>query len=402
MSSFDTQLPLVQFAQHSQLDLRQKHLAKFCFWEEFDQLLVVDARQIFPKLGVFTVPSWDKMMMDAEPISDYPAFLKPFDWPKVSELQSWLKQIPQWVQDSCKLFPNNQLKLLHYCAKYPQIFELLDHSPMLAWRLVTSGMEEPEIVALLGGKRQNLVAQLGWPGKTETVKLLRNLRLRFVNQQIAEQIETCILDPKRLDGLQQLPRINSMALSLAAGFPELIGSRLHQSLAQLPCRPMQCQAMTALLADTLQLSELLGKPQLVKNIAECRYLSEVEEHYQQTLFASLPDVSNLNLQLLGGAAKPVEHPEHLQQLSLAVQHPWHLIAERLSGRQDIVAWQEVDETDATVIWSALIEWPKLTNNLAQNAQPEILKIRGSGNQLAQAKQLSDLHLWLLQQLPKAD
>lgn len=398
MEAYDANLPLVQFAQDSQLDIRQKHLAKNCFWEEFDQLLVIDARQVFPKLGVFAVPSWDKMMLDGESIGDYPSFLKPFDWPKHSALQAWLKQIPQWVQDSCKLFPHSQLKLLHYCAKYPQIFELLDHSPMLAWRLVTSKLQEPEIVALLSGNRQNLVAQLGWPGKAETVKLLRNLRLRFVNQQIAEQIEACILDPKRLDGLQQLPRINSMALSLAAGFPQLIGSRLHQSLAQLPCRPMQCQAMTALLADTLQLSELTKNSNLVEQLKNCRYLSEVEEHYQATLKLSLPAEFETSLEFIGVTAKPIEDSEHILALSQAVQHPWHLIVENLLEQQDIVAWQELDEHGEKTVWSALIKWPELK----QNAQAQVLKIRGSGNQLAQAKQLSDLHMWLLQQLPIKD
>lgn len=397
MNAFDVNLPLIQFAQDSQLDVRQKHLAKNCFWEEYDQLLVVDARQVFPKLGVFALPSWDKMMLDGEPIGDYPRFLKPFDWPKYSALQAWLKQIPQWVQDSCKLFPNQQLKLLHYCAKYPQIFELLDHSSMLAWRLVTSGMDEPEIVALLSGKRQNLVAQLGWPGKSETVKLLRNLRLRFVNQQIAEQIETCILDPKRLDGLQQLPRINSMALSLAAGFPQLIGSRLHQSLSQLPCRPMQCQAMTALLADAMQLSELTDDSALLEKVADCRYLSEVEACYQQALLASLPFELKRNLTFISDLARPIEDVEHILQLSRAVMHPWHLIAANLEQGQSLVAWHE-DSEGQTTVWTALVAWSYVN----QGAQPEILKIRGTGNQLAQPKQLSDLHLWLLQQLPKAD
>ncbi|BBP46781.1 hypothetical protein THMIRHAS_21540 [Thiosulfatimonas sediminis] len=392
MTALNLNQPLVQFSQHSPLDLRQRHLAKHCFWEEYDQLLIVDARQIIPSLGVFALPSWDKMMLDAEMIGDYPSFLKPFDWPKVPALQAWLKQIPQWVQDSCKLFPQQQLKLLHYCAKYPQIFELLDHSPMLAWRLVSSDLQEPEIVALLSGKRQELVGQLGWPGKAETVKLLRNLRLRFVNQQIAEQIEVCILDPKRLDGLQALPRINSMALSLAAGFPELIGSRLHQSLAQLPCRPMQCQSMIALLADVLQLSELLTHSGWIAQVAQCRYLSEVDAIYQQALQSSLPIDLTLNVDFLHSVATPLENDAQRQQLSLAVQHPWHLIAATLTPEQRIVAWQEIDEHGEKQVWSALVALPQA----ADDATPQVLKIRGKENQLAQAKQLSDLHLWLLQ------
>lgn len=104
------------------------------------------------------------------------------------------------------------------------------------------------------------------------------------------------------------------------------------------------------------------------------------------------------LDFLGSVAKPIEDSEHLAQLSLAVMHPWHLLQPQLGALQTVLAWQEQTDSGHTV-WSALIEWPALEQ---PGAQAQVLKIRGLDNQLAQAKQLSDLHLWLLQQLPKAD
>ena len=239
-------------------DRMQQQLAKHCYWDEFEQVLYIDARKLFPKEGVVTILGWDNMMMNALPVPVYPAYFKIMSWSKHPQYADWRKQIPQWVQESCALFPTHQMTLLHYAGKYPQVLELLDHAPMLAWRLVKSSLQEPEIVALLSGKRTDIAKTVGWPGKAETVKFLTNLRLRLVNKEIAEQIETCLLDDQRLTALQNLPRINSMALSLAARFPELIGSKLHHALAQLPCRPMQCQSMIALLEDAYRVAECLG------------------------------------------------------------------------------------------------------------------------------------------------
>lgn len=397
--SGSAQRPLVQFAQSSSLDLRQKHLSKFCHWEEFDQVLWVDARKLFPEVGVLSLPSWDKMMLDGEPIPEYPVFIKPFEWPKNRETDPWLKQIPKWVQDSCRLFPSHQLTLLHYAAKYPQLFELLDQSPMLAWRLVTSGLSEPDVVALMTGNRQQMVQQLGWPGKAETVKLLRNLRLRFVNQQIAEQIEACIIDPKRLHGLQALPRINSMALSLAAGFPQLIGSLLHKSLAQLPCRPMQCQAMVALLEDALLLLALLGEEDRIVQLAECRFLTDVERLYQQWLAEALPESGQalVDSGFIDEQPKVIQREEELVFISRVLQHPWWLLAKAMPQQHSIVVWRESSDDGGARLWAAEIEWPDVAQ---PETQAQVLKIRGEDNCLAQARQLSDLHLWLLQQLPK--
>ncbi|MBN2646409.1 MAG: hypothetical protein JXR44_01330 [Thiotrichales bacterium] len=400
MSASFAPRPLIQFAQHSVLDLRQKQLAKFCYWEDFDQVLWVDPRSVFPDLAVFSLPSWDRMMLDAQPIPDYPAFLKPFDWPKNAQLDPWLKQIPRWVQDSCRLFPNQQLRLLHFCAKYPQLFELLDQSPVLAWRLVSHGLTEPEIVALLSGNRANIVQQLGWPGKEQTVKLLRNLRLRFVNTQIAQQIETCIIDPRRLDGLQSLPRINSMALALAAAFPQWIGSRLHRALAQLPCRPLQCQALVALLEDCVEFFTLTDQPQRLQQVGDCRYLSEVETLYRDALsqsFAHLP-TPLFDQQALSFHPQRIEDSAMCLGLSMVTQQPWWLM-DLADHSLSLVAWCDPsaspnagpEQPNEPAIWVALVRLP------SSGAVGQILKLRGRNQALAQAKQLSELHLWLAQQ-----
>ncbi len=242
------------------LSIQQKQLAKHCYWDIDAQVLWVDGRQWMPKMGVLGIPGWDNMMVGSEPVPAYPDDLAVLSWPDYGQLGAWRKQIPNWVKDSCALFPTHQLALLHYVGRYPQLLELLDHSPMLAWRLVASGLPEAEIVALLNDKRTQMVAEIGWPGKQETVQFLRKLRLRYVTEEISDFVEVCVMDEDRLEGLQTLPRVNSMALSLAARFPQLIGSRLHRSLAQLPCRPMQCQSLIAQLEDVYRAAEWLHVP----------------------------------------------------------------------------------------------------------------------------------------------
>ncbi|WP_246261691.1 hypothetical protein [Thiomicrorhabdus cannonii] len=370
---------------------RQQQLAKQCFWDEVEQTLWIDARKIEPQVGVVSVIGWERMMFESEPIPAYPQDWRVFAWSNFSQLAYWRKQIPKWIQDSCALFPSHQLTLLHYCGKYPQILELLDHAPLLAWRLVTSGLEEPEVVALLSGKRVEMAAQVGWPGKEETVKFLRNLRLRWVNQEISEQIEVCLLDERRLHALQSLPRINSMALSLAARFPELIGCRLHRALAQLPCRPMQCQSMVALLEDAYRLADYLGLDEAeVARIGESRYLVEVSQLYQQWLNSAAESALQGDeeaLPALSDTLAPSAHefmvltpPQQWLQLSLLQQHAW--ITE-LDGESDskLIAWQQED-----AVWAALIKQ-------AANKTVEIVRVRGPENSLPSAKELANLHLW---------
>jgi len=388
-------------------DRLQQQLAKHCFWDEVEQELYIDARKLFPKLGVVTILGWDNMVMNALPIPVYPPFFKLMGWANQSYFYDWRKQIPKWVQESCALFPSHQMTLLHYAGKYPQVLELLDHAPMMAWRLVTSGLEEPEVVALLSGKRTQIAATIGWPEKSETVKFLTNLRLRWVNKEIAEQVETCLLDEQRLTALQNLPRINSMALSLAARFPELIGSTLHHALAQLPCRPMQCQSMIALLEDGYRLADDLNlSGEVVDTLGRCRYLVEVTEIYQAWLVQAI-DLHELDSQELAKVTECLnnlpETPQPLHNvagwiaLSEKQQHCW-LTDEpftRSKGEQ-LVAWQDEDGLWGALVSSHVAEEANVTEPAIQH---EVCRVRGLENSLPGAKQLSTLHLWQASQFP---
>ena len=389
-------------------DRMQQQLAKHCFWDEFEQVLYIDARKLFPKEGVVTILGWDNMMMNAQPIPEYPDFFKIMSWPKQSQYADWRKQIPQWVQDSCALFPSHQMTLLHYAGKYPQVLELLDHAPILAWRLVTSKLEEPEIVALLSGKRADIAATVGWPGKAETVKFLTNLRLRLVNKEIAEQIETCLLDEQRLTALQNLPRINSMALSLAARFPELIGSKLHHALAKLPCRPMQCQSMIAQLEDAYRVADYLGLGEAtVDKIGQCRYLVEVGEIYQAWLNETInsfkpqkvslhPSNKTLFSQRLTNEPVQIHGIEDWMALTQIQQHVW--LTDYKTPNQ-LVAWQDDDGIWAALIHSELPATPEQLETLEQiNEMHKVIRVRGLENCLAGPKQYSTLHLWQAKQI----
>lgn len=396
-------------------DRKQQQLAKFCFWDEFEQQLYIDARTLFPQEGVVTIISWDNMMLNAQPIPNYPSFFKIMGWSNHSQFSDWRKQIPKWVQDSCALFPSHQMTLLHYAGKYPQVFELLDHAPMLAWRLVTSGLEEPEILALLSGKRIQIAETVGWPGKAETIKFLTNLRLRWVTKEISEQIEMCLLDEQRLNALQALPRINSMALSLAARFPELIGSKLHHALAQLPCRPMQCQSMLALLEDAYRAADFLKHcDEVVDKIGKCRYLVEVTGLYQAWLVEAIKKSRDAKIKQHGA------NQQHLKQrltteprvmhglddwitLTQIQQHIWltEYISDehglnRTNSQGVLVAWKDEEGVWAALTYPHLPDSPQAMNNAME--MNSILRVRGLENSLPGAKQLSTLHLWQASQL----
>jgi hypothetical protein len=386
----------------------QKQLSKSCFWDEVEQTLWIDCRKVLPEFGVLNVPSWDALTMSSAKVPAYPSNLRILDWSNYSQISYWRKQIPPWVHDSCALFPTHQLSLLHYAGKYPQVLELLDHSPMLAWRLITAGLEEVDIVALLSGKRQVIAGQVGWPEKVETVKFLRNLRLRLVNDEISEQIEICLMDEQRLTALQTLPRINSMALSLAARLPELIGCKLHHALAQLPCRPMQCQSMVALLEDAYRLAEALGLSQAeVDKIGNCRYLVEVTQIYQAWLNVGCDEFvqkmmavdsvinsenrSNLE-ERLSAEPKVITLWQDWVELTRLQQHAWWL--DYSTNGQDLVVWK-----DEKGVWSALIS--KKTGEPITGLQT-IVRVRGEDNCLPGAKPLSDLHLWQASLLPQGN
>lgn len=390
----------------NELPRAQQLLAKHCYWDEESQTLWVDARKIFPSLGVVELMGWDRMMFDPNPIPHYPNDWAVLQWSNYSQFSYWRKQVPLWVLESCALFPTHQLRLLHFCGKYPQLLELLDHAPLLAWRLVSVELEEPEIVALLAGTRVDIVTQVGWPGRASTVKFLRNLRLRWVNEEISEQIETCLLDDNRMQALQDLPRINSMALSLAARFPHLIGSALHRSLAQLPCRPMQCKSMVALLEDIYRLGRAQLLPQTeIDRIGECRYLSEVTEIYQAWLSAAVEEVlqskkpmlvkitaldnlTNLTDKLakLSDRFYVLTTFEDWIELSLLQQHAWFISFPESEqacqySKVKLIAWQ-VDGA----VWAAMLA-------LSADNHWEIVRVRGQENSMADAKVWSTLLLW---------
>lgn len=370
------------------LSLPQKQLARHCYWDPEAQNLWIDCRQWFPHYGVFAILSWDAMMMSAEPIPNYPKDLQILDWSNQPQLAFWRKQIPNWVAESCALFPSHQLRLLHFVGRYPQLLELLDHSPVLAWRLVTSNLSEAEIVKLMQDKRTELVAKLGWPGSQDAVQFLRKLRLRFVTPEIADSLETCLLDEGRLQGLQALPRVNSMALSLAVRFPKLIGSRLHQSLAQLPCRPLQCQKMIALLEDVYRGAEHLQPPESdLAKIGCARYLVEVEKIYQAWWFlAAQQATQSMELAL---TERPSCLTERWQWLALSglQQHYW------------LTDWADF-ETGKLRLWARCSEQGIEAILQQQDKRDEgegvgqLIRGRQQDNELLNAEQLSFWHCWL--------
>lgn len=391
------------------VDKLQQQLAKQCFWDEVEQVLYIDARKFFVKEGVVTIIGWDNMMLNSNPIPDYPNYFKPMHWSKFGDFSDWLKQIPKWVQDSCGLFPTHQMTLLHYAGKYPQVLELLDHAPMLAWRLAKSGLEEPEIVALLSGKRTEVAEQLGWPGKAETIKFLTNLRLRWVNQQIAEQVEVCLMDEERLSALQALPRINSMALTLASRFPELIGTTLHQALAKLPCRPMQCKSMVALLEDAYALAKFLKLDENeVNKIGQCRFLVEVSQLYQtwQTQFLAEQDYSEFDIKGELTSAPKAMVGNKVLALSALQQHAWFVdidINAAMQSAQQLYAWQ-----DEEGVWAAMLtsetkqQGNQVLSDVSADLELGVAKMRGLENVLGGAKQFSTIHLWQAQRLKHTD
>lgn len=356
-----------------------KHfLANKLFWDSEQQVLWLDARKVLPKVGVLCLVNWDQMMLSADPIPAYPPGLDILNWSIHSDLRFWLQQIPAWVVESCRLFPSDQLTLLHYAGRYPQMLELLDHSPMLAWQLIKAPLTEVQRVKLFQAKRTEMVAQLGWPGKTETVKFLRNLRLRAVNSDLLQHVEICLLDEKRLDALQTLPRINSMALSLAARFPELIGRRLHQSLARLPCRPMQCQAMIALLEDVYRLAEAIGDQNITQKIGECRYLVEVEQLYQAWLhdYCVPADIPGLVL---------TEQPRQL-----TAETEWRA----LSCLQNQAWWLDYGLANVE-LWAWMLEQQPLGLLMEVGGGGEKIKrLRQGQNQLASAHAAMQVEMWL--------
>ena len=363
------------------LNPKQRLLARQTLFDEMDGSLWVDAREIAPEIGAQRIPAWDEMMLGRDPIPSYPHDWRIFEWANTPALQKWRKPIPAWVQQSCALFPSHQIAMLHTVGKYPQLLELLDHAPVLVWRLMQANLDETDIRQLLNQKQTRLAAHLGWPEQKETLNLLRKLRLRFVTPEVAESIETCLIDPERRHQLQSLPRINSMALTLAARFPNLIGTPLHQTLAQLPCRPMQCQAMIALLEDATLLVEYL-KLDPTQTLGQYRYLTDIETQYQDWVFQQIaekmPEKMATSLTLSAQPVK-IKNQTQLMQISQLTSHAW--FAEVNLEKDSLLAWKipSPEEEAATLI-------------AAHFHNQTLIKARTENNQLPTAQQLSQIAL----------
>lgn len=359
------------------------HMAHHSYWEADAQILWCDFRKIYPKLGIQSVKSWDTMLMSQDPIPSYHHHLNPLEWPKTNALSAWQKQIPVWVKESCLLFPSHQMKLLHYCGRYPQMLTLLDEAPILAWQLVKSSLTESEIVLLLSKKRIYQVEKIGWPAKSETLKLIPKLRLRKVTPELVAQVEVCVLDENRSLALQALPRINSMALSLAARFPKMIGCKLHQTLAAMPCRPMQCQAMIALLEDAYSMANYFNLSATETNkIGQQRYLIEVEQlmnSWMQENAQKCPGLGNFKR---NNQPQLVTDKEDWWWLSWHHNHLWMTCWDDYQAGK-VALW--VFEDDAGE--SGLIGFVEALDT------NEIVCVRQAQNQLPTAEQLSRIHLW---------
>ncbi|AHF00501.1 hypothetical protein THIAE_00895 [Thiomicrospira aerophila AL3] len=338
------------------------------------------------------IPSWDEMLTDQAAIPRYPAKLNLLSWSEHGRLQRWQSAIPAWIKESVALFETHQLSLLHYAARYPQLLEVLDQAPVMAWKLVSMPGQEIDLQHLLNGKRSDLMAALGVESQQEGARFLRQLRLRQVSPIILDQIDTCLVDKQRLAGLSQLPRVNSMALALAARFPALIGCRLHRTLAQLPCRPMQCQSMIALLEDVYALAAFLDT-EAAEQIGECRYLTDVESLYQSWIEQSVAVMNCAQLQL-------TSQPQHLKTLAEFVAlsrlqyQAWWCDFEQ--PHHQLWAWLE-DQTPVGVLISEVSQ-PNTSSNDSNRYQArpyQLVRIRQGKNQLPSASLIAKVELWLL-------
>ena len=200
-----------------------------------------------------------------------------------------------------------------------------------------------------------------------------------------------------------------MALSLAARFPELIGSKLHHALAQLPCRPMQCQSMIAQLEDAYRAAAFLGlETEAVNKIGSCRYLVEVTALYQAWLLLVIEKLSPAKVKLhmatkahlkqrLTSEPRALHGLEEWIALSQVQEHIWLTdFNSTQQGEAILVAWQDDEGIWGALTHSHLPELPEKVNQVME--MHTVLRVRGLDNVLPGAKQLSTLHLWQASQL----
>lgn len=266
----------------------QRLLARHALWDEDGQQLIVELTSFHPKLGFIAIPNWEQMLtLGTKPqLPNWPLL----HWPELPAIVAWRACIPDWVVETLRRLPQRyQLELLWLCARYPQMLEMLDKTPVMAWRIAAKKVPENELKQYFPEPRAKLAARLGWPEQHDTIRFLNRLRLRKMDEPMLQQVDACLSQPDVLRRACHLPRINSMALTLSAHFPQLIDTPLHHSLSRQPCQPQQCRALHACLDDALKLAAWLDKP--LEAIANCRFMVEIEDLYQKWLIQALEQPS---------------------------------------------------------------------------------------------------------------
>lgn len=248
-------------------------------------MLIIDLSRFHPGLQPVALPNWDQMLTLKHKPIHWPAW-PILHWPAYPATVHWKQHIPGWVQETILRFPKrNHLPVLHLCAKYPQMLELLEKMPLLVWKIADKHLDEHTLKSLFQQPRIYLTEAVNWGNQKETVRFLQKLRLRSMDTPIIQHVEQCLSQPQLLKQACHLPRINSMALTIAAQFPQFIDTPLHHSLARQPCRPEQCKQLHATLSDTLALAQWLNKPLSI--IKKFRFEIEIEEIYKEWLSESL-------------------------------------------------------------------------------------------------------------------
>ncbi|SIO06629.1 hypothetical protein SAMN05443662_1330 [Sulfurivirga caldicuralii] len=363
-------------------------LSRHSLWDEETATLWVDLTPFDSKLQPVAIPGWERMLTWHGETPELPAWAV-LAWPNTPAVHAWRRQIPAWVRDTLQRLPNKgQLRLLFLSARYPQMLELLDKMPVLAWRLANANMDEHQLEQLFPRPRTDMTGLIGWPEDRRAIRFLQKLRLRSMDEQMLQQIDTCLADPTIYHRATELPRINSMALTLAANFPQLIGSQLHQSLARQPCRPQQCQQMKALLQDAIELANWLGES--LDPIKSSRFLVEVEEIHTKWLQKGLKRLKTRAEQ--SGQKMPIEKVGDPPPLPAGWQLIRSLHACNALCQTTGHAWFTqttgliVRPRDKTTPWAAQIDFI--------DGHWQLGKGRQAGNRLLDSEQLAQCNLLL--------
>lgn len=323
-------------------------LIRHALWDAEGRTLWFDLSPFDARLEPVGIPSWDQWLtwQDAEPeLPQWPLL----HWPDTPALTQWKRTLPDWVIETLMHLPGQQqLRLLYLCARHPQMLELLDRMPLLAWRIATHPIDENRLRQLFPQPRTRLAQSVGWPARREAIAFLQKLRLRQVTPQLLQHVEHCLNQTETLAATCQLSRINSMALTLAARFPSLIASPLHQSLARQPCQPRQCERLQAVLEDTLTVCHFLQEDEAL--IGRQRFMIDVEALYArwfQTALtqwqhsheaASCPPSAVPSPNALPVPWQRLERSTRLSHISRQTRSPWFLLADT-----HLILWHPEEE-----------------------------------------------------------